>query len=185
MSALRNTSRYLAADERIVLETRRHWSVLLGPGLTSGAAIGAASLIAALVPSGAAGNLAGDVLGLIVVVALVRIALKSWQWSADRVLVSDQRILEVSGVLSRRIASMPIEKVTDMTYRRSLLGRLLGYGDLVIEAPGQREVLEALDKLPHPDDFYRTVTSLVTAGLTDIPRAADEADTGPLPRVVV
>ena len=114
------------------------------------------------------------------------------------IVVTDQRIFEVSGVLTRKVASMPLTRVTDMTYRRSLLGRLLGYGDLIVESAGQDQALSHIDHLPDPDGFYRTITSLVTAGIPSLlpededqelwlpyDRSSDEDDTGPLPRVIV
>jgi hypothetical protein len=46
--------------------------------------------------------------------------------------------------------------------------------------------------LPRPDDFYRTITSLVTAGIPSLLPEGEDAiwlpddeDTGPLPRVIV
>ncbi len=85
---------------------------------------------------------------------------------------------------------MPLTRVTDMTYRRSIAGRLLGYGDLIVESAGQDQALSRIERIPHPDHFYRTITSLVTAGLPsmmpdDGAGPADEEDTGPLPQVVV
>jgi hypothetical protein len=89
---------------------------------------------------------------------------------------------------------MPLTRVTDMTYQRSLLGRILGYGDLIVESAGQDQALSRIEHLPRPDDFYRTITSLVTAGIPSLlpedeePRRLwlpDDEDTGPLPRVIV
>ncbi len=87
---------------------------------------------------------------------------------------------------------MPIGGVIDMTYRRTIMGRLLGYGDLVLESAGQDQALSSIEKLPKPDDFYRTVTGLVAARGSQPPEVAervrgifDDEDTGPLPRVIV
>ena len=102
--------------------------------------------------------------------------------------MTNQRIIEVSGVLTRKVASMPLEKMTDMIYLRTLGGRLLGYGDLIVESAGQDQALSRIRRLPKPDDFYRCVTSL-SADLLPVPDeeppTPDLDDTGPLPRVVV
>ncbi|MDQ3879106.1 MAG: PH domain-containing protein, partial [Actinomycetota bacterium] len=157
--------RYLAHDERVVLLVRRHLAQLARPAFAAAGVIAVAA-VAGTVWSPTAGNDFVDrLLGLVAFVFVLRLAWKVCIWWADRIIVTDQRIFEVSGVLSRKVQSMPIVKVTDMTYHRSLLGRMLGYGDLVVEAPGQTEALRVLTFLPQPDDFYRTITTIVTAGL--------------------
>ena len=85
---------------------------------------------------------------------------------ADRIVVTDRRIFEVSGILTRKVASMPLAKLTDITYRRSLLCRLFVYGELIVETAGQEQSLQHITHLPRPDDVYRTIAWLVTGGLT-------------------
>jgi hypothetical protein len=82
--------------------------------------------------------------------------------------------------------------MTDVTYQRSLLGRLFGYGELIVETAGHLQSLNRITHLPKPDDFYRAITFLVSVGLTPRPDPEtmrevneDEDDTGPLPRVIV
>jgi hypothetical protein len=60
----------------------------------------------------------------------------------------------------------------------------------MVESAGQDQGLSTIDHIPHPDHFYRTITSLVTAGLPAIDEGGsgpyyDEDDTGPLPRVTL
>src|SRR5688572_31125381 len=38
--------------------------------------------------------------------------------------VTDKRVLLVTGLVTRQVASMPMGKVTDLTYRRPPIGRL-------------------------------------------------------------
>lgn len=179
--------RYLAHDERVVLLVRRHLARLAGPALAAAAVIALAAVAGTLWSPTAGSDLVDLLLGLVALIFVLRFAWKVGIWWADRIVVTDQRIFEVSGVLSRKVQSMPIVKVTDMTYHRSLLGRILGYGDLVVEAPGQTEALRVLTFLPQPDDFYRTITTIVTAGLEPLVEEHyhPEDDTGPLPRVIV
>lgn len=184
-------NRYLAADERIVLEVRHHWSVLLGPSAAAVGAIAAAATIGWITSPSSGTELLDRVLGVVALLVLARAGWRAWQWAVDRIVVTDQRIFEVSGVLTRKVASMPLTRVTDMTYRRSVLGRILGYGDLIVESAGQDQALSQIERLPHPDDFYRMITSLITAGIPSLlPEGEDlvlpdDEDTGPLPRVIV
>ena len=128
------------------------------------------------------------VLGLIALGFCLRFAWSVLQWWVTRIIVTDRRIVEVSGLVSRRVASMPLPQVTDTTYHRSILGRMLGYGDLVVESPGAHPGLSHLDHVPRPDDFYRIVMSLMNASSGDAPDeivvSPGDQDTGEIPRVV-
>ena len=170
-------------------------TLLLGPFFVTVLAIFLAGAIGWFTSPSEGSDRVDLVSGVIALFFAARLGWKTWQWRADTIVVTDQRIFEVSGVLTRKVASMPLTRVTDMTYQRSILGRLLGYGDLIVESAGQDQALSRIEHLPHPDDFYRTITSLVTAGIPSLlPEDEDAArqlwlpddeDTGPLPRVIV
>jgi uncharacterized membrane protein YdbT with pleckstrin-like domain len=182
--------RYLALDERLVARLRRHPAIL---GITILQTLGivfVALLVSGFLDTSKGGGFIDTVLGVVVLGAVARLGWRIWEWSIERIVVTDRRLLEVSGVLSRKVGSMPLDKVTDMTYRRTLLGRLLGYGAFIVESPGQKQAIEMVNFIPQPDDFYQTVTSLVMATPTRDPEdlpvpESDDDDTGPLPRVIV
>jgi hypothetical protein len=185
--------RYLARDERSVLQLRRHPVVLAGPAAAALGLVVLAAVAGTLISPQESGDFVDVVLGLAAVAGVLRLLFKTWEWWVDRIVVTDQRVVEVSGIVTRRVASMPLEKVTDMIYLRTLAGRLLGYGDMIVESAGQDQALSRIERVPHPDDFYRTITTLVTQGLPSllpedddlIATNQDEDDTGPLPRVIV
>ena len=52
---------------------------------------------------------------------------------------------------------MPLLKVTDMTYDRSLLGRVVGYGKFMLESAGQDQALSTIDHVPDADTHYRAI----------------------------
>jgi hypothetical protein len=186
-------ARYLGVDEQIVTVDRRHVAVLLRPASHALLAVAVSGFVGLVTSPQEGADLIDTLLGLVAIFFAARLAWRMWEWWVDRIVVTDRRIFEVSGIVTRKVASMPLAKVTDMTYQRSLLGRLLGYGDFVVESPGQRQAIYRIDHLTRPDDFYRTVTSLVTASsheerreaATDLDDDFDEDDTGPLPRVIV
>lgn len=190
---LTGPGRYLAADETVVLQARRHVAVLARPALAALGAILLALFVGLVVSPGKGADLLDTIGGLFALWFLLRLLWRAWEWWVDRIFVTEKRIFEVSGLLTRKVASMPLGNLTDMTYQRSLLGRVLGYGDLIVETAGQAQALSRIAYLSHPDDFYRTVTGLVTAGLLPAASASDvegrarddEDDTGPLPRVIV
>lgn len=186
---MRATERYLAMDESIVCSIRRHPAVLFRPFIEALGAIVAAAFLGMWLSPSDSSDIIDTALGAAAIFFMARFAWRGWEWNVAHIVVTDRRIFEVSGLLARRVASTPLIKVTDMTYHRSLLGRILGYGDLRVESPGQKQAVEQIAYLPKPDDFYRTITSLVMAKSPkhrdDLASRVDTEDTGPLPRVIV
>ncbi len=151
--------RYMADGEREVLSTRRHLAAVLVPFLvTIGVGWAASAIGAASGPRNGGGSL-GTVLGWIVLAFVIRFLFKLLEWWYDVIFVTDRRIFEVRGLVPQHVYSMPLWKVTDMTYRRTLWGFLLGYGALILETAGQDQALDHMNYLPDPDDFYNAVNS--------------------------
>jgi hypothetical protein len=156
-------ARYLVPGESIVREVHHHFVLLLRPFLAAVGGIVAASVLGALTTPDDGAHPIDTVLGLAAIFFALRFFWKGIQWWADRIVITNQRIFQVAGVFTRNIASMPMAKMTDLTYRRSLGGRIFGFGEIIVETAGQHQGLGHLNYLPRPDDFYRTVVSLVTA----------------------
>jgi hypothetical protein len=56
---------------------------------------------------------------------------------------------------------MPLSKVTDMSFQRSTMGRILGYGEFILESAGQDQALRIVDHLPYPEQLYLEVCGLI------------------------
>ena len=149
-------SRYLFPTERYRGEWKRHWIHLVGP-LSIGA--GATLLL---------GYLAGfltrqNIDGLVTAAVLIWLAVISWvawkvlDWYFDRFILTNKRVMVVNGIITRRVAMMPLLRVTDMKYEQSALGRLLSYGTFVLESAGQDQALREVKHLPNPNELYLRV----------------------------
>ena len=82
-------------------------------------------------------------------------------WQATYFTVTDMRMILVSGFMVRKVAMMPLAKVTDMSFRRSALGRLLGYGEFIVESAGEEQALRSIDFLPYPEQLYLEICGLL------------------------
>src|SRR5919106_4845118 len=154
---------YLAEGEELVLEVRRHWLVLAEPFASAIGVILLAGFVGMFVSPNQGSDAIDTLVGLGALAFALRFAWKLGLWWVDRILVTDRRVIEASGVLTRRVASMPLGKITDMTYVRPLLGRtLFRYGHLVLESAGQTQALEEVKFLRDPDHFYSAVISRTT-----------------------
>lgn len=181
-------ARYLAPQERVILTSRRHPIVVIRPVILWFAALVLGAGAGFIASPRSAATIIDQIAGWIVLIATIYVAIRVWQWWIALYVVTDQRVLLIEGVLSRKVASIPLPKVTDTTYSRRLSGRLLGFGTLALDSPGETPGLSTLTYIPHPDRVYRLVTSLVVSRVWD--KAAtptlfrEDEDTGPIPRII-
>ena len=161
-------NRYLTDDEAIVLELRKHPIVLARPALLFLAVAGLALAAGFLTPD-AGNDIVDGVAAALACLMLLRLLWRYLSWRSDVVVVTDRRILRSQGVLTRNIGSVSLAAITDLTCRRPLLGRVLGYGDLVVETAGRSDGAQRIDRLGRPELVYRELTSLMSVG----PRPGD------------
>jgi uncharacterized membrane protein YdbT with pleckstrin-like domain len=74
------------------------------------------------------------------------------RWQSISYTLTDQRIKIESGVFGRQSKMIPIDRIQDCTTRQSILGRMLGYGRVEVDAAGAQGA-EVLDHLPNPGSF--------------------------------
>ena len=76
--------------------------------------------------------------------------------------LTNRRIIEATGLLGLRVASMPVTRVTDLVLSRTTAGELFGFGDLRIESAGQDQSLASIPFLVEPWTFHRLAVRLAT-----------------------
>ncbi len=70
----------------------------------------------------------------------------------DRFVVTNMRVFRVHGVFSESLATMPLSRILDITVRKPLLGRLLGYGHFTFESAAQEQGLRDIRYVGRPDE---------------------------------
>ncbi|TMF39237.1 MAG: PH domain-containing protein [Chloroflexi bacterium] len=88
----------------------------------------------------------------VVALALLWLIVVWIRWRSITYTLTDQRITIQAGVFSRQEKIIPIDRVQDCTTRQSLLGRMMGYGRVEVDAAGAQGA-EVLDHLPRPGEF--------------------------------
>ncbi|HEY2763853.1 MAG TPA: PH domain-containing protein [Pseudonocardiaceae bacterium] len=158
----RDPDDYLLPTERRVIRVRRHWAVLSRVlAETVGILIVAIGLSVALSHGGDDVWLLQTILWYAALAAVLRFAFKVLEWWVERVVVTDKRFMLTSGIIETKISLMPITKVTDMSYSRPVIGRILGYGTLRVESAGQKQDLERIAFLPRPEEVYDAISELI------------------------
>lgn len=158
--------RYLLDTERRVIYVRRHPALLIRYVFETLGALVLAGVLTARLPDGL---LLLDLVWWATLFVMARLAYHLLEWSVDRLIVTDRRMMLITGLFTRKVAMMPLLKVTDMTYERSVLGRLLGYGEFIMESAGQDQALHRVGYVPAPDRHYRQVSELLFGGSGAIP----------------
>jgi uncharacterized membrane protein YdbT with pleckstrin-like domain len=92
---------------------------------------------------------------------VLRLGVKVWEWSVDYFVVTSQRFLLAQGLITRKVNMMPLAKVTDMSFQRSTIGRVLGYGEFIVESAGQDQALRNVRFIPYPEQLYLEVCGLI------------------------
>lgn len=152
-------NKYLLPHEHQVITVRRHPAVLIGPIALLLGGVLAALILGSTMLSHVKD--AGWVLLIACVILALYLAYRTWEWSEDYFVVTSDRMLQASGVFTRKIAMMPLVKVTDMSFKRDTLGRMLGYGEFILESAGQDQALRNIDHVPYPDQLYLEICSLI------------------------
>jgi len=161
----RELERYLVDGETIIVAVRLHWVHLAREILIASAATAFAFWVDVSVPLSPAGQLLHNASLLLWWAAALWLLWRVLNWRRDWFVATDKRFLLFYGFIRRRVAMMPLLKVTDMTYDRSILGRALGYGKFVLESAGQDQALSNIDHVPDADTHYRAIcTQLFGSG---------------------
>ena len=149
-------ARYLFPTERYRGEWKRHWIHLSTPlGIGAGATLLLGYLAGFLTRQNINGLVTAAVLLWLAVISWV--AWKVFDWYFDRFILTNKRVMVVNGIITRRVAMMPLLRVTDMKYEQSALGRMLNYGTFVLESAGQDQALREVKHLPNPNELYLRV----------------------------
>ncbi len=144
----------LNENEEVVVDVRPHWIVLAGPSLAL-----LASIAAAIWTSASTDNevFRLAVLALVLVV-LAWFVVRFAKWVTTNLVITSDRLIVRSGVIAKRGREIPLERINDITVTQSVVNRILGSGDLVVESAGERGQ-EAFPECPDPtrvqNEIYR------------------------------
>lgn len=159
-------NKYLLPREVQVATVRQHPAVLIPPSAEALGGLLIAGLLTTTVVHGVLSVIIWIAWGLL----LIRLIWKTLLWAVDYFVVTTERLLLTTGFFTRKVAMMPLTKVTDMSFRRSFAGRLLGYGEFIVESAGQDQALRNIDYIPYPEQLYLLICGML------FPSSAEDAD---------
>ena len=154
---MRYVRRVLQPGETIVYATKLHWLIYLQTILL---------LIACLIIAGAALltsdnqsiTLALEIAAIIFAVLAIATGLRAFiRRATTELAVTDHRVIYKSGLLSRHTIEMNRDKVESVDVDQSLLGRIFGYGTVIVRGTGGS--LEPMRNIGDPLTFRSHITA--------------------------
>lgn len=94
----------------------------------------------------------------------------------ERLYITNRRIIMASAFLGSEISTMPLTRVTDISYKTTVTADILGYGILRVESAGQDQALGNIGFLEKPDIFYNKLIERTTAAVGSVTEQNDEDD---------
>ena len=157
---MRYVRRVLQPGETIVYSTKLHWRVYIQAILL---------VIACIIIAGAAVatndnqgiSLAFGIAAVIFALLALSAGLRAFiRRATTELAVTDHRVIYKSGLLSRHTIEMNRDKVESVDVDQSLLGRVLGYGTVVVRGTGGS--LEPIRNIGDPLSFRTHITASPT-----------------------
>ncbi len=147
----------LIPGETVLYKTGLHWVVLIGPILI-GVIFGLPGLglfissIAEKSDSATAMRVGGLLFAMIAAVSILSGFLAR---KATEIAVTNKRLIIKTGFLRRKTFELLLSKVESIGVDEELMGRMLGYGTVVVRGTGGTP--EPFSKIGHPLEFRRQV----------------------------
>ena len=84
------------------------------------------------------------------------------RWLTTEYVFTDRRIIVRSGIITRQGKDMPLSKVNNVSFFVPAMGRILNYGELVIQSAGENDGLTVRD-VPDVEEIQRQVYEFIEA----------------------
>lgn len=137
----------LANGERVVFQAHSHWKNIFWPVVLLVALAGLVTVtLLEWLPD--TQDQAVARWAVVAVAGLLAIAFGVWPiivWLASSDTLTTRRLISRRGVFSREGRDIPIDRVQAVSYRRTLLDRILGCGTLIVQTAGETSDVELTD----------------------------------------
>lgn len=157
-------TKHLNPGESVVFTTRTHVKVLLVPALIL-IALAAASGYLMSLPEDNKGIWAAVIFGIAGILALVFSVWPFLNWLAATYTVTNRRLTTHQGVITRTGHDIQLTRISDVSYEKGLLDRIMGCGTLVISDASDLGV--RLPDVPKVAERQRVIADLLYQGSTN------------------
>jgi uncharacterized membrane protein YdbT with pleckstrin-like domain len=149
-------SSVLQPDEKVRYITHIHWMIFIPGGFFLALAVfaGVIAIVATEV------QVAWTWISAFFLILALAALFRAWfQRATTEIAVTNRRIIHKWGFISRYTTEMQMDKVVTVDVMQTVMGRILGYGDIDIHGVGAVDATtESLKNIESPIEFRNQVT---------------------------
>lgn len=149
----------LGRDEVVIASMHTHVKALLGPALILillGAGLGASI---AMVPPEWQPWATYAAVAVALVLFLFLVLIPFLRWVTSSYTITDRRIITRRGIINKLGHDLPLRRINNVNYERSLTDRMLGCGTLILETAAGQPL--RLPDVPDVEQVHVTITELL------------------------
>lgn len=151
-------ARLLREGEEVVIDLRPHWTLFAPAASVLAAALATLVALAAV----AAPEVLQVLAAVTTLLALARFVVGYSRWASTNLVVTAERLIHRRGVWAKEGVEIPLHRVHAVRCRRSVLGRVLRYGEVVVEAGTEHGAnRHGFGPVPRPVAVQREISRLV------------------------
>jgi uncharacterized membrane protein YdbT with pleckstrin-like domain len=150
----------LANDEKVVRHLHPHWLTVATPAAVAGVLVLVALVVAVVTPDTDTGNVIQWIAVGVAVVAVLAVVPALVRWRSTSYVITTHRVMVRRGMLTKSGKDITLAKITDVSFRQSLLDRMIGAGSLHIESAGDSPD-EDMASVPNSDEVQQLINRLI------------------------
>jgi uncharacterized membrane protein YdbT with pleckstrin-like domain len=158
--------------EDVALDLRPHWW-FFSRHIITGIPLLIALVLVTRIGDDDVRRVASYVVGAIAVVWVLWLLVKFLEWSRTYFVVTDQRVIYRTGIISRHGVEIPLERINNLNFEQGIWERMIGAGDLEVQSAGE-EGTTLFENVRHPDGVQQEIYRQMEGDATrDAGRGAD------------
>ena len=132
----------LLPGEQIVSEARPHWAMFIAPALVI--------LLGLMIPEGR---------GSILTIGVLWAGFRLLVYLTTEMALTNKRVIAKSGIIRRNVIDVSNTKIEGVTYRQGIIGRIFGYGSVLVRGTGVGQV--PVQFISDPERFKHEVGKIL------------------------
>ena len=141
--------------EAVALDLRPHWW-FFSKHILTGIPLLILLVVATRINDDTVHDVVLYVVGGLAILWAVWLLVKFLEWSRTFFVVTDQRVIFRTGILTRHGVEIPLESVNNINFHQGIWERIIGAGDLEIQSAGE-EGTSQFSNVRHPDGVQQEI----------------------------